>query len=424
MSDRFLSVPKYRQHKKSGKAIVTLPNGFGGRRDMYLGKYGTAASRKEYARVIQEWETMGRRLPEPDQGKAGDLTINELLAVYWKHVQSYYVKNGKPTSEPDTIRQALRFLKELYGPTLAREFGALSLRAVRDRMIVHKVIRKVKEIDPDTGEVRLVDKVLREGLGRSFVNAQVSRIKQMFRWAVGQDMLPPEVHQRLACVEGLRKGKSAAREKTPVRPVPEAIVDATLPHMPPMVADLVRLQRLTGARPGELPEMRAVEIDMTGPVWEYRPGRHKGEHHDRERIIFIGPQAQGILRKYLSLDMTAPLFCPARSEEQRNLERRANRQTCLTPTAKTRRARQNPKGKAGESYGVAEYRRAISRACEKAGQPHWTPHQLRHSAGTEVRKRFGLEAAQAVLGHKELGVTQVYAEKDLETARRVMAEIG
>jgi integrase len=73
---------------------------------------------------------------------------------------------------------------------------------------------------------------------------------------------------------------------------------------------------------------------------------------------------------------------------------------------------------------VASYRRAIRRACLKAGIPVWCPLQLRHSRGTEIRKRFGLEASQACLGHAELGVTQVYAEVDRDTARRVMGEIG
>lgn len=187
---------------------------------------------------------------------------------------------------------------------------------------------------------------------------------------------------------------------------------------------MVKIQRLTGARPGEVVQVRACDLHMTDPVWEFRPGRHKGEHHDRDRIVFIGPAAQAILRQYLRLDMTAPVFSPAVSEEQRNQARRATRKTTMTPTAKARRSRQNPRGRAGEQYDVAAYRRAIARACEKAGLPTWTPHQLRHSAATEVRKRFGLEAAQAVLGHAELGVTQLYAEKDMETARRVMAEIG
>jgi site-specific recombinase XerD len=73
---------------------------------------------------------------------------------------------------------------------------------------------------------------------------------------------------------------------------------------------------------------------------------------------------------------------------------------------------------------VAGYRRAIRRACEKAGLPIWHPNQLRHLRGTEIRKGFGLEASQAVLGHADLSVTQVYAEADLEMARRIMGDVG
>ena len=54
----------------------------------------------------------------------------------------------------------------------------------------------------------------------------------------------------------------------------------------------------------------------------------------------------------------------------------------------------------------------------------WHPNQLRHTVATEVRARFGLEAAQAVLGHAKADVTQVYAERDLSKAAEVMRQIG
>ena len=54
----------------------------------------------------------------------------------------------------------------------------------------------------------------------------------------------------------------------------------------------------------------------------------------------------------------------------------------------------------------------------------WTPLQLRHTAATEIRARFGLEAAQVVLGHARADTTEIYAERDLAKARGVMAEIG
>ena len=44
------------------------------------------------------------------------VTIDQLVLAYWKFVKSYYVKNGKPTSEQDTIRQALRFVRKTLWP--------------------------------------------------------------------------------------------------------------------------------------------------------------------------------------------------------------------------------------------------------------------------------------------------------------------
>lgn len=107
---------------------MTLPDGRGRRRDIYLGKYGSAASRREYLRVIGEWETLGR-LPADLDSAPADLTVNELLARFWERAKLRYVKNGQPTSEQDAVRMAMRPMKQLYGCTLARTFGPLALKA-------------------------------------------------------------------------------------------------------------------------------------------------------------------------------------------------------------------------------------------------------------------------------------------------------
>jgi integrase len=52
------------------------------------------------------------------------------------------------------------------------------------------------------------------------------------------------------------------------------------------------------------------------------------------------------------------------------------------------------------------------------------PRRFRHNAATRLRKEFGLEAAQVVLRHRTLSVTEVYAEKNVEAARRIMGEVG
>ena len=50
--------------------------------------------------------------------------------------------------------------------------------------------------------------------------------------------------------------------------------------------------------------------------------------------------------------------------------------------------------------------------------------QLRHSAATDIRRQFGIEAAQCVLGHSEIGTTQIYAERDLAKAADIMRVVG
>jgi integrase len=300
-------------------------------------------------------------------------------------------------------------------------------------MVRHPITRTSKVKDPATGAVREQVRVVREGLARRFVNKQIGRIRRMFAWAVEAELLPVEVHQALLRVQGLKKGKGEAREKARVKPVPEAYVEAVLPHVPATVRTMIEVQRLCGCRPQDVVNLRAIDIDMTEPVWEFRPSRYKTEHHndasdpDRERVVYLGPKAQAFLKPYLTLNVTDYLFSPKRSEAERLTAKRAARKTKLWPSHARHQAKKRgsrPRAPLRDCYDVASYRRAIRRGCLKAGVPVWFPLQLRHARGTEIRRGYGLEASQAVLGHSELGVTQVYAEVDRDTARRIMAEIG
>jgi integrase len=54
----------------------------------------------------------------------------------------------------------------------------------------------------------------------------------------------------------------------------------------------------------------------------------------------------------------------------------------------------------------------------------WHPHQLRHTAGTAIRKKYGVEIAQVILGHATLDATEIYAERDVARAIKIVREIG
>jgi integrase len=233
-------------------------------------------------------------------------------------------------------------------------------------------------------------------------------------------------------------------------------VERTIEELTPSLAAMVRVQMLTGMRPGEITSMRACDLSMSGPIWEYTLEVHKTEHHDglMPRIIMIGPQAQEFIRPFLRLNVSGYLFSPKQSEAERNAERRAERKTPLWPShirhqESTKRKRPGRK-MAGARWHPNAYRKAVAHACdaafphpELAGIPksklteaqraeletwrrarRWHPNQLRHTAATKIRRRYGAEAAQSVLGHAELSTTEIYAEKSLEVARQIMREIG
>jgi integrase len=350
--------------------------------------------------LVAEWLANGRRLirPEPGDHVGSDLTINEMLVGFLRWAEGYYRKNGHPTREADNIKDAIRPLRRLYGHTKARDFAPTRLKTVRAAMI-------------------------ESGLCRSVINKRVSRIVMAFRWAVENELVPPAVYQGLRAVRGLPRGRSEARESEPVRPVPDAFVDAIRPHVARQVWALVELQRLTGMRPGEACIMRTIDIDMSCKVWSFRPETHKSEHHGRQRTIFLGPQAQAILRHWLRPDLSAFLFSPAEAMAERSGRLRESRRTPIQPSQRNRR-KPHPAKVPSDHYTVDSYRRAIAYGCRKADVPKWHPNQLRHNAATRLRKEFGLDVARAVLGHSSPVVTEVYAELDMAKAAEAIAKVG
>jgi integrase len=434
VSTRRKSIPSYVLHKQSGRGRVVWYDSAGTRRQRLLpGAFNSPESRTALARFQLELETS----PVAAVSDPTGLTLAELLSAYLDHALRHYRgSDGKPTSEIYEVKVVIRALRELYADTPVAEFGPLALKAARQRWV-------------------------NEDRARTECNRRVGIAKRIFKWAVSEELAPPEVYQAIATVTGLQKGRTSARETEPVGPVDDVVVDATLPHLNRHVRGLIEFQRLTGCRPGEACSVRLCDIETGGPVWLYRPPHHKNAHRGKFRTVAIGPKAQEVLKGFFTPDLATYLFSPARAVAERLAERAANRQTPRWPSHMTRNAskrKARPKRTPSERYDRGSYGLAIDRGCDKAFTPpgelaqrddetrsqwwsrltpaqrsdmdawrkshRWHPNQLRHTFATRIRKQHGLEAAQVLLGHSRADVTQVYAERDQSLAITVAAALG
>jgi integrase len=377
--------PKLCTHKASGLAYVTDPRTG---TEVYFGPAGTPEAAEGYAAFCRELETW--RAGATLSGHPGDtfgtprrraepLTVAGLCSAFLDHAETYYRKGGRPTSEVGSFRQVIARLTARGGAMRPDAYGPKELAALRDGMAAG-------------------------GMARGQVNAQVRRVCRIWKWAVAQELLPPERLVALRTVPPLKKGRGA-REGRKVPPVAPDVVMATLPSLTPRLAALVLFQLHAGMRPGEAVCCRPCDVDRTRTPWEYRPCVYKTEHHqDAERVVYLGPNARAALAPWLD---------------------RCRRPTAWVWPSPVRR---------GRHYARGSYARAVATAVKKANRgrkaqglpplPHWHPSQLRHTAGTMLRAEAGIETAQMVLGHADPGVTLIYAESSAAKAREAAERFG
>ena len=120
------------------------------------------------------------------------------------------------------------------------------------------------------------------------------------------------------------------------------------------------------------------------------------------------------------------------AQEERNAKKRANRKTKITPSqaARDRMRAKNPADNVGEFYDKNSYRKAIEHAIRKGNKTlpaeqlikKWTPYQLRHAAATEAEQMWGLDEAQAQLGHTSANMTKRYSSAQLKQRENLARE--
>jgi len=363
---------------------------------IYFGKWAST----EAARAFAKW--LSDVISQPTIVKPKDrITVTECVEHYMHHALRYYSRDGQPTGEYANVFYAMQSLLRFAGGRhdYAEEFGPRRLIEIQSAL--------ASDTNEDGSELKLA---------RNTINARIHRIRRCFRWCASQELISAHIVTALDMVQGIPKGRTAARDTSPIDAVDVSVVRATLPFLSPTVSAMARIQMLCGMRPQDICGMTGAGIDRTAAIWLYRPSSHKTAHLGRSLVKAIPPAARFILEPFLRDDASEPLFSPADSLSYwRSLERKP------TTTSKQQAGTRRP-------YTTASYGKSIVYAigrAEKVGVtiPHWAPNQLRHSIATQLRGTSGIEAAQLFLGHSKPDTTLIYAERSIEAISEIARQL-
>lgn len=378
-----------------------------------LGPSHSEESRQAYRRLIAEHPELPSIARPLGESVRNGLVVADLCTRFTAHYRTL-VRIPNTYARVDS---AMAMLNEMFGGTPVTEFRGPQLKSFQRSLAA-------------------------KGLARSYISGLVGTVKQAWRHAVSEAWIEPSLLQALEAVSNLERGESGCKEPRVIEPANLADVAATLPFLRPPVRAMVELQRLTGMRSGEVCGLTPGEVIREGTLrvqgrgtvsladlggcWVYAPAKHKTASQGHSKYIVLGPKSQAILLPWLEgRAVEIPCFSPHEDWQVHVAEKSSARKTPLYPShAKRRKPRTEWSKSRGDRYSSASYLRAITRACEAAGVPHWHPHQLRHSAEVLIESEYDLDAARAVLGHRDPRMTARYGVRDVMTAAKVMQAIG
>ena len=363
--------PKISWHGPSKRAYLT----FRGKRH-YLGRWESKeqaipkAVKLKFETILAELRYLGQRAPKAPK----EMTIWELCAAFLDYAEAKLDR-----SDYSAFSKATKVLCQRFGDLPAAQFTPGRLREIQNDLIGLK-------------------------LERTQINRLTSMVTRIYKWAASYDMVPASIIAGLRTLPGVRTGQPGVKDNPPVDPVDLKTVKQTLAHLYEPIKSMVKVQLLTGARPGEIRRMRIGEIVQKDRIWVYAPGQHKNTWRGAIREIPLSNEAYKVLKPWLKGQPEDFVFC-----------------SDYGPSGSKRVT----KPKRGQPYHISAYSVAIKKVCKAHGIPEWCPRQIRKTVAQAVDDLIGIEHSSALAGHSGIDITrQIYAKSQLKKAKEAADKIG
>lgn len=208
---------------------------------------------------------------------------------------------------------------------------------------------------------------LAPGCCQRTVRDKLGVLRSIFRYGISQGLVQPETLIALQCI---RPPRDCTIPKARKMATQEA-VRAAVTHSKAPVATMLRLQLSGGYRPSELFRLNPSDVREDNTVVA---DNHKTVRKVGTRVLVLPSWFDPSVLPFLTVH--------------------------------------------GNRWTKDTYRKAVHKACDRAGVERFSPYSIRHLAANRVRSEHGIDAARALLGHVDDSTTrQHYLQQDVELAK-------
>lgn len=390
--------PKLCRHKATGAGYVRLD----GKQRYLSGTWHDPA--KPSSELLASYEAFKYEVDLADAG--GTHLISGLLDKYKQFFDS---RESRSVSKIRNETHKVNKLRRMLRPYKDLTFEQITIR--------------------DFNQIR--ERLNAKGYATSTVKDYWGHLRLFIKWCIARGFCQPEVLMKEHSLPQIN-GREYPNTRAPKQRVAVTWeqVRLTLPHLSETLQTALLVSLGTGGRPQEILDMRWDDFDRTKPVWEYQPENHKMKRLNHDRVIYISRPVQQLLKEYQQrrLDPQAEyIFTGAESWAYQMAKR------CKDDPREM--FKQKPINVSSRLDSRRLYQ-AVKRICRRENIEPWTPYQTRHFFAEQMLAKLSdhfknngsdglaIEAVSAMLGHKSVDVTAIYAKRNLSLSRDLLEEVN